>query len=991
MIINNVCLCRLYNFREKIISIASLVVLCFIPNMMRGQGDNRDSLIQYAQVLDSLAEYNYDQGNDSLAIALSKQCLIIRKNILGENHPDYAKSLCHITQYLDEIGYYQEAIDSITKAIDIQKTTIGTNNEDYAESLSTYAGIFHSIRNYKKAIELEEEAISIYKNLYGDNIEKYPYSLVELATYYCEIGNVQKALSLQEQVISICNRNSGGTNTPEYARALLEYAKTKSFMGYYKEAIEIGQEALSLYKLLYGDGHPSYAVALSCLGCFYSDLYNCKESIRLEQEAMEIYKEKYGDHHFNYATSLYNLAEYYSFIGDYDNALSLAYEAKDILESLYGKTDGYFISSLYHISEYHAMKGQTDKSLEIAQMAMEIANEGLNEDNNVDIDLLFNIAELSYNLGDYLTALSYGEKAAKLQKELYPSDNLVYANIINSVSVYCSKLGLYDKAHRYGKESIDIYMKKVLNNLTGNSIAQSQSLWKGIKDRFISYAGVFYRHPNSAFLPDLYDKSALFAKALQLNVDMEMRKIIFESNDSALIQKYLDLSSNKEIYNKLTELPLDEHFMDVDSLRDIIQEQDNNLIKMSKEYGDYTRRLKLSWKDIQHALQEKDIAIEFLDFPVGSDSVMYVAITIKRDFEVPVMTILFEEKQLRGVSDTLFFQSKDMTDLVWRPLLPEFKGIKNVYFSPSGALHKIGIEYLPGMEEYNLFRLSSSRELVSKKEELSEESAVLYGGLDYYAKIDSVGNSKSVSKLDFKFVDHANVRSMKLRGGKEFLPYTKEEVEKIATELCEANWTCQLDTLEKGTEESFKSLSGKRINTLHISTHGFYYTPEEADRTGYNFLRLDDHMASPEDKSLTRSGLIMSGANHILEGEELPDDAEDGILTAKEIANVDLRGLDLVVLSACQTGLGDISQGEGVFGLQRGFKKAGANSILMSLWEVDDKATQILMTQFYKNLLAGQSKRQSLLAAQKYLREVEGGKYNEPKYWASFILLDGIN
>ena len=106
---------------------------------------------------------------------------------------------------------------------------------------------------------------------------------------------------------------------------------------------------------------------------------------------------------------------------------------------------------------------------------------------------------------------------------------------------------------------------------------------------------------------------------------------------------------------------------------------------------------------------------------------------------------------------------------------------------------------------------------------------------------------------------------------------------------------------------------------------------------------------------------------------------------------MDLRGLDLVVLSACQTGLGDISQGEGVFGLQRGFKKAGANSILMSLWEVNDEATQILMTQFYKNFVSGQSKRQSLQSAQRYLREYSAGKYNKPKYWAAFILLDGIN
>ena len=153
---------------------------------------------------------------------------------------------------------------------------------------------------------------------------------------------------------------------------------------------------------------------------------------------------------------------------------------------------------------------------------------------------------------------------------------------------------------------------------------------------------------------------------------------------------------------------------------------------------------------------------------------------------------------------------------------------------------------------------------------------------------------------------------------------------------------------------------------------------------------MGDHTSS-EDNSLTRSGLIMAGANHILEGEDLPDNVDDGILTAKEIADVDLRGLDLVVLSACQTGLGDIAQGEGVFGLQRGFKKAGANSILMSLWEVNDEATQILMTQFYRNLLSGHSKYKSLQFAQKYLREYDNGQYDAPEYWAAFILLDGID
>ena len=178
-----------------------------------------------------------------------------------------------------------------------------------------------------------------------------------------------------------------------------------------------------------------------------------------------------------------------------------------------------------------------------------------------------------------------------------------------------------------------------------------------------------------------------------------------------------------------------------------------------------------------------------------------------------------------------------------------------------------------------------------------------------------------------------------------------------------------------------------------------------------------------EDKSLTRSGLLLAGANNALMGKKLPEGVDDGILTAKEISQLDLRGLDLVVLSACETGLGEI-KGDGVFGLQRGFKKAGANSLLMSLWKVDDNATQLLMTQFYKNLTSGMSKFESLRQAQKCVREYEVEvevksdirpsvsahakeqaqqnankekafkkvkKYEDPKYWAAFILLDAVD
>ena len=490
--------------------------------------------------------------------------------------------------------------------------------------------------------------------------------------------------------------------------------------------------------------------------------------------------------------------------------------------------------------------------------------------------------------------------------------------------------------------------------------------------------------------PDLYKMAydgALVAKEFRLTAENRLRRNLLTTQDSISKDYVNRIGKEMQAYKSMIKNhdlgALEKHW-------DILNLQ-RSLVAYLDSIG-ALQTLFPKWTDVYHILKEKELAIEFVEFPLwNQNQSMYGALVLRKDSAFPKLIPLFEERQLKQVSDTLYYQCKEMTDLVWKPLQAELEGIKNIYFSPSGAIYNIGIEYLPGMEKYKIYRLSSTRELVTDRKSESENRAVLYGGLDYYAGLNAIPVNRKSEIEDVMYTEHADVRGMNLRGGKEALPQTKIEVEQIGQELKEAQWDYKLLTDGNGTEESFKSLAGKRLKYLHLSTHGFYYTPEEANDTDYDFLQLDNHIASAEDKALTRSGLILSGANHILEGDTLPDNVEDGILTAKEIADVDLRGLDLVVLSACQTGLGDITQSEGVFGLQRGFKKAGANSILMSLWEVDDKAAQILMTQFYRNLLSGQSKRQSLLAAQEYLRKVEDGKYDEPKYWAAFILLDGIN
>lgn len=232
-----------------------------------------------------------------------------------------------------------------------------------------------------------------------------------------------------------------------------------------------------------------------------------------------------------------------------------------------------------------------------------------------------------------------------------------------------------------------------------------------------------------------------------------------------------------------------------------------------------------------------------------------------------------------------------------------------------------------------------------------------------------------------------------LRGAISHIPYlpkSKEEAENVAEILGikDHKETIQLFTGIAGTESTFKSISGGSFNIVHIATHGFYNESPKANKSSPTFYLLQQET---EDKALSKSGLLFAGAEKAISGNDNVSPQNDGILTAQEISTLDLRSLDLATLSACQTAQGDIS-GDGVFGLQRGFKKAGAKSILMSLWKVDDEATSLLMSEFYNNwIINKKTKHDALELAKQTVRSHKEKGWGNPKYWAAFIMLDGID
>lgn len=349
----------------------------------------------------------------------------------------------------------------------------------------------------------------------------------------------------------------------------------------------------------------------------------------------------------------------------------------------------------------------------------------------------------------------------------------------------------------------------------------------------------------------------------------------------------------------------------------------------------------------------------------------------------------FEQQQLDSLLDGMqnftlynYEQLQDKaTKLIWNPIEANIAKGSTVYYIPSGIMHSIALEALPLSDgttlgqHYNFVRLTSAREIVNAHNQNKiNRTATLYGGLRYTLSSQKMEEeSKAYDKSDMAYL----MRSEYGESGFKDLRNTKDEVEKIGKTLKDNGVVVKTYMESKGNAESFIALSGKSPSIVHIATHGFYYTPAEVK---------DNNYLSGYTDAMSLSGLVFAGGNTAWLGKKSTKGVLGGVLTAKDIANLDFKGTDLMVLSACKTGQGKVTA-EGVFGLQRAFKKAGVGTIIMSLWKVDDKVTSEFMTTFYEHLADKNNawnKRKAFEEAKEIIRK----KHPDPFHWAAFVMLD---
>ena len=565
-----------------------------------------------------------------------------------------------------------------------------------------------------------------------------------------------------------------------------------------------------------------------------------------------------------------------------------------------------------------------------------------------------------YNSEKPTEAMDAVNKCIEAAENYYGS---YHSNTLDAYSLRSNYEGFYNmpqEALRDRKKIFEIIQNNVERNFTYLTATERTAYWeKYLPETTIMYAfAQKLNEQQSGFTDALFDQQ-LLSKGLLLTAESALQRAIDGNPELSSAYQRIRNLRKKASDSKTNPKEAETATLEADRIERDLGTAANSL----HQFMDF---LKVHSGDVKSKLITEDVAIEFVDYRIGKDSIMYAALVMTPKWDHVRFIPLIEKKEVEKNKDNL-------ADYLWKPILDVLGYIpKNIYFAPSGLLYQIPIEsqklsdgrYM--CDVFNMYRMSSTRWLSYKNNDFHGNGAIVYGGLDYDTTIDDI--KKDMEK--YPSVAHNKQRgTTSLRGGLsglDYLPATKIEAEEIFKLFSQSGIATKCYMGTEGTEASLLSISGEKIKYIHIASHGLIF----------------ENGKDP----LESCCICLSGANNIIEGKKNLHANEDGILTAKEISDMNLSGLDLFVMSACQTGLGRISY-DGVWGLQRGVKKAGGNSIIMTLWDIDDEMASIFMGTFYQELLKGKSKLQAFEIAKKSIRRITGDDNYDS--WASFILLDG--
>ena len=925
---------------------------------------------EVAELLSNLAAVYRIQGKRADEEPLLRRILVIREKVLGADNPQVINTLIRLGVLYRDQGRSADSGVICQRALSLQEKTIGSTDPALASALMCVAAAQMEQQKFSQSETTLKRVIQILEVPNVKQPDDLANVLNSLAELYRNAGRFAEAEALYRRSLDITKRTRGESNA-DYARVLNNLGLLYADQGRWADAEPLHKQSLAIMEKAAGLENVNTTYALNSLAQAYMETDRYAAAEPLLRRALKIREAAYGLDHPLVGTIVNNLAVIYKRENRCADAEPLQRRALAIDEKRLGSEHPIVAVDLSNLGGTWECLGRYPEAGQNYQRALQIADKALGPNHPGIIIPLKNLASYHYGLGDYAQAAP------------------LFNRLLGSVE--------YQFRYQFG------YMSE----------KDRLSFLATVDDvfpRYFSFCLQFHdRDPSLA--GHMYDL-ALWEKGLIARSVVSLRNQVSATGDSQALATLQQLTSRKA---QLSTLELNEiqhpgtSPAAIAQLQHEVNDLETDLVRRSSAFANRRRLDTVRWSEVAKALGPGESAVELLRFRFHDGKkwqrIQYAALILSSGAAMPKVLSLGDAWLLEGtpLSDyrervkfgpppddnvgSVFYRN------IWKPIEASLVNAKRIYLSPDGLMSEVSWSVLPSgdgrllLERYEINLLSSTRDLLNKSSGNTARSAVLIGAPDFDLPEGAyrAALQKSATRHSADSAMGASAPAA-LRAGDGHalapLPGTVQELQSIRAILQQHGWTITMHMGPDALEENVKAIQSPQV--LHLATHGFF-TPvtEQADAQSPEAERAD------QGDPMLRSGLYLAGANPSLVGK-LRTGLDDGVLTAFEASNLNLAGTELVVLSACETGLGVTRNGEGVFGLRRALQEAGAKAVLMSLWKVPDQETEELMKLFYEKWLSGKDKQKALREAQLEMRErVKARRDGDdiPFYWGAFVLV----
>jgi len=836
---------------------------------------------------------------------------------------------------------------------------------------------FYSLRMFKVAeISFMDAKSYMETNNLTEDIS-YLRCISNIGLVYLSQGRMEEAQLYINDALTRSEKIQG-VRSASYAANLNSLAKLDQQLGRYNESEKKFNEALDICKEVFGEASMQSAIVINNKAMLYQDLGRYEQAVKLLQEAITAAdsapkKALEGKKSFDSRRFQLNLALMYQLSKDYNKAEATFLSIKKIFENRMQKNAPEYASLLNQLGMLYIEMNKMELVEDLLLKASDIYKKKYTENNTA-------YSKTQNDLGNFYRMQGRFDESEKLllqSKETHANllgpNHPDYVKSVEDLGILYWKKSDYPSAKAYYTEAMEKSLEFINQYFPPMSEAEKTKYWDVLQPRFQR----FFNYAIDAGAADAEMLTAMYnyqiaTKALLLSATNKIKETILSSGDQRLINDYLSWIAQKESlarYYSLSKEDLTKQNIDLAALESRANQLERSLSERSKDFSQGYTTDKVTYSQIASLLNDTEAVVEIIrvhnfEKELTKDS-KYVVMVAAKGSAVPKITILdngiqLETRYSKFYKNAIQQRAEDeySYDQYWSKIDPLLSGKKIIYFSPDGVYNQINVSTLKKsageyvLNRYDLVVLGNSKDLISiksKKAAVPKKDAFLLGFPDY-------GGSAVAA-----------------------LPGTKVELEAVSKILKTNGYKVTSLSVGDASEKNLKAVKGPQL--MHIATHGYFLADGDVSEGSAVGVSAENAKSNP----LLRSGLLLAGASKTITGTTLPDleSNDNGVLTAYEAMNLSLEGTDLIILSACETGLGDVRAGEGVYGLQRAFQVAGANALIMSLWKVDDEATQALMTNFYTNWAKSNNKLKAFKQAQLQLMT----KYKDPYYWGAFVMM----